>query len=109
MTPPTVKNPVMMLIPAAEMKRLLKSGSKGMRPIVKLFGGPLTWLVTGIDSESILWGYADLNMGCVEFGTLCHVSELPTLKTGIAYIERDRFFEDDPAVNWFDKESLSGC
>jgi hypothetical protein len=110
MTPPSsIKNCVMTLIPAAEMKRLLKSGSEGVRPIVKLFGGPLTWLVTGVDESGTLWGFGDLSMGCVEFGTLCHISELPTLKTGIAYIERDRFFEDDPSVNWFDKETLAGC
>ena len=103
-----IKNPVMTLIRKSDYTNLLAAGVMNMRPIIKLFGGPVTWLVTGIDN-GILYGYGDIGQGCVDWGSLCHEDELPTLKTGIAYIERDRFFKDDLTVNWLDKESLAGC
>jgi hypothetical protein len=103
-----IKNPVMTLIRKSDYTKLIESGSMGMRPIIKLFGGPLTWLVTGIEG-GILYGYADLGMGCVEWGSLCHEDELPTFRAGFAFIERDRFFEDDVTINWLEKDSLVGC
>ncbi len=103
----SVKNPVMVLIGKPDMRKLLKSGSKGMTPIIKLFGGPLTWLVTGIE-DGLLYGYADIGQQCVEWGSLIHISELPTLKTGIAYIERDRWFKPQPLVKYLELDSLSG-
>lgn len=98
----------MTLITKAQYTKLVEAGYQNMRPIIKLFGGPLTWLVTGIE-DGILYGYADLGMGCVEWGGLISEDELPTLKTGIAYLERDRYFEDDPSIKWLDKTSLVGC
>ena len=99
----------MCLITKAQYKKLREVGHENMRPIIKLFGGPLTWLVTEIDEDGILWGYGDLSQGCVEFGSLCHESELPEMKCPIAYLERDRFFKDDPSINWLERESLAGC
>ena len=81
--PEKVKNPIMMLITKAEMKKLTEAPYENMTPIIKLFGGPLTWLVTHIDEEGVLYGYADLNQGCVEFGGLCRIEQLPTMKCGI--------------------------
>lgn len=103
-----VRNPIMCLITKAQMSHLLAAGQQGNTPIIKLFMGCLTWLVTGIDEDGILWGYADIGQGQVEFGTLVHVSELPTLKVGIAYIERDYYFKHVPGTKYLEKESLVG-
>jgi hypothetical protein len=103
----SVKNPVMTLITKAEMVKLLKAGYEGMTPIVKLFGGPITWLVTGIE-DGILYGYGDIGQQCVEWGGLISIEELPTLRTGIAYIERDRWFRHVEGTKYLDMESLVG-
>jgi hypothetical protein len=102
-----IKNPIMVLIPTAELAALEKAGYAGATPLVKLFMGPLTWLVTGIE-DGILYGYADLSMGCVEWGSLCLVSELSTLKVGIAYIERDRHWKHVEGTKYLEMESLMG-
>jgi hypothetical protein len=119
--PDSVRNPVMMLITKAEMKKLRDNNAKvvageSVRPVVKLFVGRLTWLVTDIDDDGILFGYADMGYGEVEFGSLCHVAELPGLRGGLraglrasaCYLERDRFFTDKPDVNYFDLDTLVG-
>jgi hypothetical protein len=103
-----VRNPIMMLITKPQYEKLLAGGQRNMEPVIKLFGGPITWLVTGIDEAGILWGYGDISQGYVEFGTLCHVSELPTLKCGIGFIERDYYFTHKPGTKYLGLESLSG-
>lgn len=97
----------MVLIPTATYAALVKAGYQGSVPLVKLFMGPLTWLVTGIE-DGILYGYADLSMGCVEWGGLCHESELPTMKVGIAYLERDRHWSHKEGAKYLEMESLMG-
>jgi hypothetical protein len=103
-----IRNPVMVLITTEQYRRLLTSGYTGETPIVKLFCENLTWLVTGIDKNGILYGYADLGMQCVEFGSLCHVSELPTMRGRICYLERDRFFTHKPDAKYLEMDSLVG-
>ncbi len=103
-----VRNPIMCLITKAQMRELRTAGHQNMTPIIKLFGGPLTWLVTEIDSDGVLWGYADIGQQCVEFGTLCHVSELPNLKCGIGYIERDYHFKPEAGAKYLEMTSLAG-
>lgn len=98
----------MVLISKSQFQKLLEGGDQNMRPIVKLFGGSLTWLLTGITEDGRVWGYADLGMECVEFGSLCFVSDLPKMKCGPFYLERDRYFNDDAAVNYLNLTSLSG-
>lgn len=97
----------MVLIPTATYAALTKAGYEGSVPLVKLFMGPLTWLVTGIE-DGILYGYADLGMGCVEWGGLCHESELPTMKVGIAYLERDMHWTHKDGAKYLEMESLVG-
>jgi len=104
----SVRNPIMCLITKAQMRALRTADHSNTTPIIKLFMGCLTWLVTEIDSDGILWGYADIGQGQVEFGTLCHVSELPTLKVGPAYIERDYYFKPVPGTKYLEMESLVG-
>lgn len=120
--PDSVRNPVMVLITKAQMTNLRNNNAKvvageSVRPVVKLFAGRLTWLVTDIDDDGILSGYADMGYGEVEFGSLCHVAELPGLRGGLragfrvlgaCYLERDRFFTDKPDVNYFDLDTLVG-
>jgi hypothetical protein len=103
-----IRNPIMVLITKKQYEQLLAGGQRNMTPIIKLFGGPITWLVTGIDEDGILWGYGDISQGCVEFGTLCHVSELPTLKCGIGFIERDYYFTHKDGAKYLEMESLTG-
>lgn len=97
----------MTLITKEQYTQLVKAGSNNMKPIIKLFGGPLTWLVTGIE-DGILYGYADLGQQCVEWGSLVHESELPTLKTGFMYLERDRYFKHQEGKNYLELDSLVG-
>jgi len=96
----------MTLIPSPVYSALATAG-ESMVPLLKLFGGPLTWLVTSIE-DGILYGYADLGMGCVEWGGLIHESELPTLKTGFAYLERDLHWTHKDGAKYLDMESLCG-
>ena len=98
----------MVLICKGDYQKLIAGGAENMKPIIKLFMGNLTWLVTGIDASGRLWGYADLGMGCVEFGTLCFESELPTLKVGFAYLERDRGWKHQDGVKYLEMDSLMG-
>lgn len=103
-----IRNPIMMLITKPQYEKLLAGGQQNMEPIIKLFGGPITWLVTGIDESGRLWGYGDIGQGCVEFGTLCFVSDLPTLKCGIGFIERDYYFTHKTGAKYLEMESLVG-
>lgn len=97
----------MVLITGNQYEELVKAGYQNMTPIVKLFGGPLTWLVTGIE-DGILYGYGDIGQGCVEWGGLCHESELPTLRTGIAYLERDRSWKHKEGTQYLSLDTLIG-
>jgi hypothetical protein len=102
-----IRNRVMMLITGPQYEALVKAGYPNMKPIIKLFGGNLTWLVTGIE-DGILYGYADLGMGCVEWGSLVHESELPTLKCGIGYLERDRNWTPKEGDKYLEMDTLIG-
>lgn len=88
-TPESVRNKVMVLIPKADMTKLVKAGYNNKTPIIKLFVANITWLVTGIE-DGYLYGYGDIGQGIVEWGSLTNVEELPTLKAGPFYMERDR-------------------
>lgn len=97
----------MVLIPTADYQKLVTVGPENMTPIIKLFQASLTWLVTSID-DGILYGYADLSMGCVEYGSLCHISELPTMKIGPFWLERDRHWKHKDGAKYLEMDSLSG-
>jgi len=102
-----IRNPIMVLVRQSDYKKLVEAGYQNMTPIIKLFVENLTWLVTGIE-DGILYGYADLGMQCVEWGSLCHESELPTMKGRIAYLERDRYFQHKDGAKYLEMESLVG-
>jgi len=104
----SIKNPVNVLITENQMQQLIDAGYDGMTPIVKLFVGPVTYLLTGIDEDGIAYGFADLSMGCVEHGGICEVSELATLKIGPFWLERDRWFKHTEGTNYLNMDSLAG-
>lgn len=64
-------------------------------PVAKFFNplGPGVWLATHLDPDGdILWGLADLDLDCVEFGTFS-LTELTGLDVGLGLgIERDILF-----------------
>jgi Protein of unknown function (DUF2958) len=102
-----IKNPVNVLITETEMELLTKAGYNGMKPIVKLFSGPVTWLLTGYE-DGYFYGFGDLSMGCVEWGGLTNIEELPTLKVGMFWMERDKHFSHKEGTNYLELDSLSG-
>jgi hypothetical protein len=51
--------------------KLVKAGAENKTPICRFINpcGADTWLITGMaDDGDTLFGYADLGMGCVEWG-----------------------------------------
>lgn len=107
MTSLAIRNPFGVLITKAQREALQKAGYAGTDPIIKLFVGPLTWLITG-EEDGILYGWADLSMNCVEWGGLVHVNELPSIKQGPFYLERDRYFKHVPGTKYGLLETLAG-
>ena len=107
----------MKLITKEIEKKLIEAGPDGEKPIVKFFGGSAcTWIITGaeiIDGKlgDILWGFADLGMDCVEFGTIS-LSELKAIRFrpfGLS-IERDMYFDTKKHSfrELLEKETLAG-
>lgn len=80
------------------------------RPVVKLFNpcGSQTWLICAADGD-MLWGYVDMGMGCVEFGSISF-NKLQSLQLPMGLkIERDLHWADKPEINYLEKETLKGC
>lgn len=102
-----IKNRVMMLVTGPQYEALVKAGYHNRKPIIKLFCENLTWFITGMESE-ILYGYADLGLGIVEWGSLCDISELPTLRGRISYFERDRGWKPKDGDNYLEMTTLIG-
>lgn len=106
----SIKNPSMTLITKKQMKQLLQNGADSEIPVVKLFMGPLTWLVTGIEDD-VLYGYGEFTQGCVEFGSLTYISELPKIRFAYGYLERDRYYTPNKELklkDYCEMETLTG-
>ena len=89
--------------------KLVKAGYDGTRPVCKFFTpwGSATWLITGME-DGILYGYADLGMGCVEWGGIGTVAELEAIKGPFGLrIERDLYWSDNPEINYVELDSLA--
>jgi hypothetical protein len=87
-------------------EKLNRAGYAGTKPICKLFTpwGRATWLLTGIE-DGILYGYADLGMGCVEWGGIESIRGPFGMK-----IERDLYWEPvEGEVEYCGMESLIGA
>ena len=105
-----IKGKAMVLITSEQLEQLNKAGYSGMVPIVKLFNptGAGTWLVTGIE-DGILYGYADLGMGCVEWGGLFSMEELVATRFRMGLgMERDRHWSPKEGTKYLSLESLDG-
>ena len=73
-------------------------------PVAKFFNplGPGVWLATHLDPDGdILWGLADLDLDCVEYGTFS-LAELTGFEAGLGLgIERDLGFASEvPLSGW---------
>jgi hypothetical protein len=92
--------------------KLNRAGYAGTKPICKLFTpwGRATWLITGIE-DGILYGYADLGMGCVEWGGIESVESLEAVRGPFGMrIERDLYWEPvEGEVEYCGMESLIGA
>lgn len=93
-------------------EKLNRAGYAGTKPICKLFTpwGRATWLITGIE-DGILYGYADLGMGCVEWGGIASLEELEAIRGPFGMrIERDLYWEPvEGEVEYGLMESLIGA
>jgi len=92
--------------------KLNRAGYAGTKPICKLFTpwGRATWLITGIE-DGILYGYADLGMGTVEWGGIESVESLEAVRGPFGMrIERDLYWEPvEGEVEYCGMESLIGA
>ena len=91
--------------------KLIEAGYDNETPICKLFTpwGRATWLITGIE-DGILYGYADLGMGCVEWGGIASLEELESIRGPFGLkIEPDLYWTPNEGVNYTQKESLVGA
>jgi len=91
--------------------KLNKAGYANMNPICKLFTpwGRATWLITGME-DGILYGYADLGMGCVEWGGIASLEELESIRGPFGLkIERDLYWTAREGAEYCQMESLVGA
>ena len=103
------------LLTAELRDRLLANGREPVRdhvPVVKLFNpaGAATWLATELEADGdILFGLADLGMGCPELGSFS-LAEIAALRLPFGLlIERDLYFRTDrPLSVWADAARSAG-
>ncbi len=103
------------LITNDQRARMLANGrmpSHDHVPVVKLFNpcGAATWLATELDEDGdILFGLADLGMGCPEMGSFS-LAEIAALRLPFGLrIERDLSFRTDrPLSVWADAARSAG-
>jgi hypothetical protein len=101
----------MKLLTAEIKKKLTKAGYANMTPICKLFTpwGRATWLITGIEDD-ILYGFADLGHGCVEWGGIASIEEMEAIRGPFGLkIERDLYWTPKEGANYCERESLIGA
>jgi hypothetical protein len=101
---------LMKLLTVELMEKLSKAGADSAVPLCKLFTpwGAGTWLITGIE-HGILYGFADLGMGCVEWGSIGTLGELEAIRGRFGLkIERDLFWTARADLNYFELDSLVG-
>lgn len=103
----------MKIFTKAQEEQLIKNGQAGedpaRTPVVKLFGGACTWLISEKDGD-YLFGLCDLGMGFPELGYVSQV-ELEAIKFppfGLR-IERDLHFRgEQPLTEYADDARETG-
>jgi hypothetical protein len=103
----------MKLLTADLKKKLTKAGYANMKPICKLFTpwGNATWLITSIDEDGILYGWAQLFPDVnPEWGGIATVEELEAIRGPFGLkIERDLYWTPpEKEVEYWKLESLMG-
>ncbi len=73
------------------------------KPVVKLFCGRATWLLTELDEDARLFGLCDLGMGFPELGYVS-LAELESLNT-FPPLERDRYFTATKTISKYAEEA----
>lgn len=91
--------------------KLTKAGYNNDKPICKLFTpwGRATWLLTGME-DGILYGWADLGMGCVEHGGIASLEDFEATRGPLNMkIERDLYWTPSTEeVEYWKLDSLIG-
>lgn len=94
------------------LNRLKKAGYDNNRPICKLFTpwGNATWLLTGMDEDGILYGWACLGYGTVEHGSIATLEEMEAIRGPFQMkIERDlHWTPPTEEVEYWKLDSLVG-
>ncbi len=72
-------------------------------PVVKIFGGSATWLLTELDEDSMCFGLCDLGLGFPELGSVS-LDELESYQ-GFPRIERDRYFKAKKSLSQYAEEA----
>ena len=101
---------LMKLLTVELMEKLSKAGADSYVPLCKLFTpwGAGTWLITGIEG-GVLHGFADLGMGCVEWGGIATLGEMEAIRGRFGLkIERDLFWTARADLDYFGLDSLVG-
>jgi len=91
--------------------KLTKAGYNNDKPICKLFTpwGRATWLLTGME-DGILYGWADLGMGCVEHGGIASLEEFEAIRGPFGMkVERDLYWTAKEGVSYSRMDSLVGA
>lgn len=85
-----------------------KLDNNPVKPIVKFFGGPATWLISEMYPDNdTLFGLCDLGLGCPDHGTVS-LSELKSLRIppfGLG-VERDLLFTADKSLSKYAEEAF---
>ena len=100
----------MILITKGIKKKLQANYDKDIsRPVVKLFGGSCTWLISEMYPDGdTLYGLCDIGQGSPEIGCVS-LSELQSLKFppfGLG-VERDLYFKEDKRLITYWEEARS--
>ena len=77
------------------------------KPVVKIFGGSATWLLTELDEDDRIFGLCDLGMGFPELGYVL-LAELESHR-GFPLIERDLHFAADKTLSEYAKDAREHC
>lgn len=71
------------------------------KPVVKLFGGAITILLTECDEDGLAFGISDLGMGEAEIGYVS-LDEIAAVKIGgIFPLEQDLYFQPDKTLSQY--------
>lgn len=81
------------------------AGERDFEPVVKLFGGAITILLTECDEDGLAFGITDLGFGCPEMGYIS-MDELAAARIGGVFrLEQDLYFQPDKTLSAYAAEA----